>query len=349
MKKLLFVAGGSGGHITPVLAIADEVRKQDTTCKIVFISSHSKLDNDIFSAHPYTYKRISISTGKLRRYFSLQNIGDFFRFLKGILDAYILLRKEEPDMIFLKGGYVSLPVGIAARLQNISFTIHESDSVSGLANRILHRLAARTLSTFPTPNALHVGTPIRKNILSGETERGRRFLKFSTHKPIILIMGGSQGAETINQLVIHSLAFLRNHANVVHISGKGKSVESPTPAYRHFSYLGEEFGDVLWASDIVISRAGANSLFEIAAAQKPVIIIPLPSAANNHQVKNAEFFKQCGAAKILLEEDLTSAKFQETILKLLQNQNRKKMLAKNIALLTPLNSAKHIAQILLSK
>jgi len=346
--KVLFVAGGSGGHIIPALAVADALRAKFPNAELLFISSRSELDAEVFAAHSFSYQREQIATGKFRRYFDLQNFIDPFRFLAGIWQALRILKRERPDVIFSKGGFVALPVGIAAKLRGVPLVIHESDVVSGLTNRILKRLAAQVLTTFPAEQGIWVGTPVRAEIFRGDSERGRKFLGFSEDIPILLVMGGSQGAETINQLLLHALPALTEKICVVHLSGSGKSADKDHPRYRAFPYLGQEFPDVLAAADLIFSRAGANTLFELAAAKKPVMLLPLTSAANNHQVKNAAYFAEKGAAKVFFEENFTSADFQRVVLEFLADTDFQAELRKNVASLARPEAAEKIAEILVN-
>ena len=345
--NICFVAGGTGGHITPALAVADELRSTQKMTNIFFITSGNSLEKEIFSNHPHPYRQESISTGKLRRYFSLQNIFDMWRIPLGIFEARKLLQKEQPDVIFSKGGYVALPVGFAAKSLKIPFIIHESDTVPGIANRILYHTAKKVLTTFPQENGECVGTPLRSEVLHGNAEKGRRFLGFGKDQKIILVMGGSQGAEALNKLLLHSLEVLTKEVSIVHLAGKGKAAAQDSDQYKSFEYLGKEYPDVLMAADIVISRAGANSIFEFARTRKPTILLPLPSAANNHQWKNALYFAQRNAALVLDQEKITSNQFQSEVVSLVKNTKKQQELSKNIGNLVGNNATKKITQILL--
>ncbi len=346
--KILFIAGGSGGHITPALAVADAVRRIAPETEILFVSSEKSIDDEVFKAHAYEYRRETLPAGKLRRHFSFQNLVDFFRFPSTFLSARKLLKKEKPDILFSKGGYVALPIGLAAKLLGIPVIIHESDAVPGLSNRILRKIALHMLTAFPSRLGECVGTPIREEIFRGDPEKGRKFLGFSPKEKILLVMGGSQGAEQINTLLLHALDAIEEKMSVVHISGKGKTTAKETRKYRHFPYLGAEYPDVLAAADIVVSRAGANSLFEFAAAKKPILLIPLLTAANDHQKKNAGFFSEKGMAIVVGGENPTSSEFQKAVIALAENDELRKKMSERIKVFGRKDSAEKIAHILLS-
>lgn len=336
-KRIVIVAGGSGGHITPALAVASELSAKD----VFFLCSRNHLDQEILSAAGVEFR--AIFAGKLRRYFSWENFLDFFRFWLGFFESFFLFIFRRPQVIFSKGGFVALPVGLAAWILRIPLVLHESDAEMGLANRVLSFFAKKILSSFHLPKSQFVGTPVRPLILAGDQKRGKEFLDFSDNKPILLIMGGSQGALFINNLVRKSLADLTKIANIVVIAGAEKTNFPLLESLRVYGFLNQELGDVLAAADLVVSRAGSNSLAELAALKKPTILIPLPSAANNHQQKNAETFAAKGATIILAQEKVVPADFIVTVHGLLKDEKQRKMLAKNIGSFFFPSSAQKIA------
>jgi UDP-N-acetylglucosamine--N-acetylmuramyl-(pentapeptide) pyrophosphoryl-undecaprenol N-acetylglucosamine transferase len=346
--KILFLAGGTGGHITPALAVADAVRERYRDIQIVFVSGTSLIDEAVFTGHNFAYRRHTLQTGKLRRYLSWRIFQDLWYFCTSFFQAWRILRTEKPDLIFAKGGHVALPLCLLAKLFRIPFVIHESDSAFGLTNRFLQSFATRVLTAFPPPKGKgeYVGTPVRTAITSGNADLGRAFLKAPANLPILLVMGGSQGSESMNRLLLLTKEVLAADAFIVHLSGSQKLAAPDSSVYRHYDYLGEEFGDVLQAAEVIVARAGANSLFEYAAAKKPMILIPLPSAAQDHQRRNAEFFQKEGAALVLEETTLTSAEFQKTIRELLHNTEQREKMKKAAANLLPKDSAGTIAAIL---
>lgn len=345
--KIVFIAGGSGGHIIPALAVADQLRHSAPEVEIIFVTSANVLDAEIIRKHSFRYPFQSIIAPKLRRYWSWQNIRDIFLLPVSLWQAYRFLRQENPDVLFSKGGYVALPFGFLARLFAIPLIIHESDLVSGLANRLLKKRATHVLSTFPQAGTQWVGTPIRQEITTGNAEKGRKFLDFSNNRSILLVTGGSQGAEQINQLLLHALPEITKEIDVVHLCGAGKTRAQNSKHYKAFDYIGKEFADVIAAADMVVSRSGANTLFELAAAAKPAILIPLISAANNHQQANADFFAAKKAAVVLDSETLTSATFQKAVLDLFSAPQKQREYAKNMHELYQPDAAKTIAEILM--
>lgn len=292
----------------------------------------------------------------MRRYFSFKNIRDFFRFFGGIFDAWNILKEFKPDVLFLKGGFVSLPVAIAGSVRKIKMVAHESDTVPGIANMITASFANTLCTSFPIEalsmpktmpkrkNAnkkmrwVHTGTPIRSEIFNGDRRKGKDFLGFYNENPILLVLGGSQGAVRVNNLIYENLKQLLWYANIVVLAGEGNAFEEQE-GLKVFEYLKGEYPDVLAASDIVLSRAGSNSLFDIAAAEKPNLLIPLPESANNHQQKNAEFFEKKGASKILSSSDPIGS-----IIHLLQDEGAKKRQQSALKDLVILDGAKRIVQ-----
>ncbi len=312
MKKITFTGGGSAGHVTPNLAIISRLKEKGW--EISYIGSKDGIEKEIIGRTDVPY--YGISTGKLRRYFDLKNFKDPFKVVKGVGDAYFRLRRLKPDVIFSKGGFVSVPVVIAGNLLGTPVFIHESDITPGLANKIAVKFATKVFVTFeeaiahlPADKAEHTGSPIREEIFNGSKEKGLEFLGFNANKPVITIMGGSLGSKKINDAVRGSLDHLLDRFQVVHLCGKGNVDSSLTgrEGYRQFEYVNEELPDVLAATDLVISRAGSNSIFEFLALRKPMLLIPLSrQASRGDQILNAKSFEKKGFASVLEEEELTS-------------------------------------------
>ncbi len=338
-KEIIIVAGGSGGHITPALAVASEFNKKN----ILFLCSKKALDQKIISEAGYEYKKML--SGKLRRYFSWQNFIDFFLFLAGIFQSFFFLLINRPKIIFSKGGFVSLPVGISAWILRIPFILHESDAKMGLANKILSRFAKKTLTAMPSKKHTHAGTPIRKEILRGKKDKAQKFLNFKNpKKPLIFIIGGSQGALVINKKIKKIQRKFEKIANIAVLTGHGKKIFKNSDSLKAFEFLNKEYSHVLTLSDLVISRAGANSIAEISATKKPCILIPLPGSANNHQEKNAKLLEQKKACIYLSQKNLNEQKLFKTIENLLKNKQKQLVLKKNISKLFNPNSSKKIAE-----
>ncbi len=248
-----------------------------------------------------------IFSGKLRRYFAWQTFLAPFLVLAGFFQAFYWLVRFWPHAVFSKGGYVGLPVALAAWILRRPLILHESDAVMGLANRFTARLARRVLLGFPGSLALStkvevVGNPVRPFIAGGSKEKGYALTGFTPDRPVLLVWGGSQGAQEINELIAAHFNELKAHFQIVHVTGRGKSISLQDPAYKAFEYLDSELPHVYAITDLVFGRAGANSLAEIAYLQKPNVILPLLSAANHHQEINAAYFEAQGAGIVLKDK-----------------------------------------------
>lgn len=313
MKKstVVFTGGGTAGHVTPNLAIMSQLDKHKWNFE--YIGSHTGIERELINKIDIPYH--PISSGKLRRYIDMENVKDIFRVTKGIIQARSTLKKIKPNVVFSKGGFVSVPVVIAAKSLGIPSYIHESDITPGLANKLASKFATKifvsfdeTVKYFPGDKAEAIGSPIRPEILTGSREKGLKFLGFNGKKQVIIVMGGSLGARAINDAVRKSLPLLEDQFQIVHMCGKGNIDESfvDHPNYRQFEYLNEELSDVLAAGDLVITRGGSNAIFEFLALKKPMIIIPLPKAqSRGDQILNANSFEKSGFAVKLDEENLT--------------------------------------------
>jgi len=300
--KILLTGGGTGGHLIPLLSVIAEIKKRDAQAEFLFVGPKSDF-NDTLREAGIEVK--IITAGKFRRYFSLQNFSDIFKVLMGIDQAFFYILKFKPDVIFSKGGFASVPAVFAASYTRIPILTHESDTVPGLANKLIGHFAKKIFISFPESRKyfpdkkiIVSGNPIREDILEGDKNRAQRFFGLREDLPIILVFGGSQGAQKINEALFDSLPKLLADFQVIHICGT-KNVEeiekkmdglelANKKRYKVYPYLKDEMKDAFALSDFIISRAGANSLSEIIALDKPSLIIPLPSAANNHQYHNAE-------------------------------------------------------------
>lgn len=326
VKKILFTGGGSAGHVTVNLALIPHFLEDGWS--VEYMGSENGIERQLLASFPHI-PYYGISTGKLRRYKDWRNIQDPFRVVKGIGQAYRLIQKSKPNIIFSKGGFVSVPVVLGAWLNRVPVLIHESDLTPGLANRIAIPFAAGVCTTFPeTADHLkkskihHVGAVIREEIKQGRTDRGRAFCRFTSSKPVLLIMGGSLGARKINETVRRSLHSLTEHFQIVHLCGKGQLDETiSSPGYRQYEYINEELPDVLAMSDLVVTRAGSNSIFEFLSLRKPMLLIPLTKEqSRGDQILNARSFEDSGYGKILYEESLTPDSLIDSITQLFENR-----------------------------
>ncbi len=312
MKKIILTGGGTAGHVTPNLALIPELKELGYDIK--YIGSYEGIEKELIEGAGIDYH--GISSGKLRRYFSMKNFTDPFRVIKGYFEAKKIIKKESPDVVFSKGGFVSVPVVIAAKKNNVPVIIHESDMTPGLANKLSYSSAGKiccnfpeTLEYLPKEKAVLSGSPIRKELLSGSRLAGLKFTGLSGNKPVLLIIGGSLGSKTINDCIRNILPKLLKDFEVIHLCGKGNIDESlnNTAGYVQYEYVGPQLKDCFALSDIVISRAGANSICELLALKKPHLLIPLSAAASRgDQILNAESFKKQGFSMVLEEEELTN-------------------------------------------
>ena len=332
-KRILFTGGGSAGHVTVNLALIPKLQAQGWD--IQYMGSKQGIESQLIHNLP-NVKYHGISTGKLRRYMALENFKDPFRVIQGVYEAYRLIRNMRPDIVFSKGGFVSVPVVLGAWLNKVPVIIHESDMTPGLANKIALPFANKICLTFPetldhirSAKAIHVGAVIRDEILQGNAERGRTRVLFDKKLPVLLIMGGSLGARKINEAVRKNIHELTKTFQIVHICGKGQvDAAAEHPRYLQFEYIHEDLADVLAMTDIVITRAGSNSIFEFLALGKPMLLIPLPRASSRgDQILNAESFKRAGYGELLMEEDLTDASF---LIKVMSLYDRREEIAGNM-------------------
>lgn len=308
MKKIILTGGGTAGHVTPNIALIP--RLQALGWEVEYIGSRDGIEQRLITELDIQFH--GISSGKLRRYFDIQNFIDPFKIIKGVFEAFFLLGKIKPDLIFSKGGFVTVPVILGAWLHRIPIMIHESDLTPGLANKISIPFATKICVTFPEtlkylPQATFTGLPIRAEILAGDADRGRKFCGFNQELPTLLVIGGSSGSEKINLAVRGILEQLTTKFQVIHGCGKGNT--DPNFAnfqnYKQVEYLGVELADILAITDVVISRSGANSIFEFLTLKKPHLLIPLSkSASRGDQILNAQSFKSMGYSAVLPEEDL---------------------------------------------
>lgn len=320
MKRIVLTGGGTAGHVTPNIALLPKLK--DLGYDIHYIGSYQGIEKKLIEACDIPY--YGISSGKLRRYFDLKNFSDPFKVIKGFSEASKLLKELQPDVVFSKGGFVSVPVVIAAGRRKIPVVIHESDMTPGLANKLSFPSASKvccnfpeTMAHLPKGKAVLTGSPIREELLKGNREKALAFTGLSGTKPVLLIIGGSLGSVVVNEAVRSVLPELLKRFDVIHLCGKGKLDQTLTAlnGYVQYEYISDELKDLFALSDIVISRAGANSICEFLALRKPSLLIPLSAAASRgDQILNARSFERQGYAAVLEEEELNG----ESLLKALQ-------------------------------
>lgn len=327
MKRILLTGGGTAGHVTPNIALLPRLR--ELGYEISYMGSYNGIEKKLITEFQVPY--YGIASGKLRRYFDPKNFSDPFKVLKGYGEAIHILRELKPDVIFSKGGFVSVPVVLAARHCHIPSIIHESDMTPGLANKLAIPAASKvccnfpeTLQYLPKKKAVLTGSPIRQELLCGDASRALRFTGLSGDKPVILVMGGSLGAVAVNEAVRRILPTLLTDFHVIHLCGRGKldTSLSGLSGYVQYEYINEELKDLFALADLVISRAGANSICELLALHKPNLLIPLSAAASRgDQILNARSFERQGFSLVLEEEAITNEVLLQTIRKLYEERS----------------------------
>lgn len=326
--KIIMTGGGSAGHVTPNLALIPKL--SELGYEIQYIGTKEGIERKIIGEEQIPYH--AISSGKLRRYFDIKNFSDPFKVLKGILQAKRIIKKEKPNLVFSKGGFVSVPVVIGAYLNKIPVITHESDITPGLANKISTPYCTKVCVTFPetlknikSNKGVLTGTPIRDELLQGSRLQGIKLCGFDEKKMILMIIGGSLGSKNINDAVRGELDSLLQEYNIIHICGKGNVDEKliDKSGYKQFDYVKDELRHLMAASDLVISRAGANSIFELLALKKPNILIPLSAAASRgDQILNARSFEKSGYSIVIEDEKLNTELLREKLKELSQNKQK---------------------------
>lgn len=326
MKKIVLTGGGTAGHVTPNIALIPALK--EAGFEIHYIGSYEGMERSMIEKLGINY--IGISSGKLRRYKSVKNLTDPFRVLKGFGESVKILKLIKPDVVFSKGGFVTVPVVFAAKRCKIPTIIHESDMSPGLANRLCIPKADYVLANFPEAleklpkkKGILSGTPIRQELFEGDRERGLNFCGFTGAKPVLLVVGGSLGALAVNEAVRKILPKLTEKFDVVHLCGKGKFVEDlkDVRGYKQFEYINEEMKDIFKITDIALSRAGANAICELLALRIPNVLIPLPAkASRGDQILNADSFKKQGFSEVLAEEDITAEGLLDIIYRTYDNR-----------------------------
>ncbi len=308
MKKIVLTGGGTAGHVTPNIAMLPALRERGF--EVYYIGSKTGIERELTAKENIPY--YPISSGKLRRYLNKENVTDVFRVMKGVKESLKILSEIKPDIIFSKGGYVAVPVAVAAGMKKIPLVCHESDITPGLANKLASPFAKKICVSFPeTLNYIKdgkgviTGTPIREALFTGSREKGLKAAGFGGEKPVLLIMGGSLGSVKINTYVRNNLKTLTEKFDIIHICGKGNrdgSLED-FKGYRQYEYISDGLNDIFAAADIVCARAGSNSIFEYLALKKPMLLIPLSrNASRGDQILNSLSFKNQGFAEVLKED-----------------------------------------------
>ena len=324
-KTILFTGGGTAGHVMINIVLIPKFIEKGW--RVEYIGSKNGIEKSLVQNVKYN----SVSTGKLRRYWDWENFKDPFKIIRGCLQSYKLIKKTKPDVIFSAGGFVSVPVAIGAWLNRVPIIIREPDSTLGLANKIALPFATKLCTTFPqtgenvsNEKKVYVGPIVREEIEKGNVLRGRRYCEFQQDKPVLLIMGGSQGAKWINDMVRECLDTILLNFNIIHICGKGKVDPSiGMEGYMQFEYIGDELLHILNMASVVVSRAGSTAISELLFLKKPMLLIPLTnSSSRGDQVLNAEYFSRQGYAEVILQDRVSTNTFIHAVNKLYTNKER---------------------------
>lgn len=330
MKKIVLTGGGTAGHVTPHLALLP--RLLDAGYEVHYIGTDKGMERGLMENQAgITYH--AIQSGKLRRYFDWKNLTDPFRVAAGFFQAFGALGKIKPDMVFSKGGFVAVPVVVAAWLRRIPVLAHESDLSPGLANRISAKFSKQVATTFPEcayalgDKGVYAGLPIRQALFEGDRARGLALAGLKGDKPVLLVMGGSQGAKAVNEALRAALPQVLPRMNVLHLCGKGHLDEAlaETSGYYQTEFLSEELPHALAAADYILSRAGATAICEFLALKKPMLLIPLPlGSSRGDQIENAKSLAERGLARVLPQEQMTPESLSQALAELMENADELK-------------------------
>lgn len=327
-RTILFTGGGTAGHVMVNIALIPCFLKEGW--QVSYMGSEKGIERTLITTSFPQIPYYPVATGKLRRYFDWNNFKDPFRVLQGAFQAYRMIGKIKPNLLFSKGGFVSVPVIFGAWLHRVPIIIHESDYTPGLANRIAMPLASKVLITFPETRdfikkgeVVHVGAVVRRELLEGDAARARHTLSFTRSRPVLLIMGGSLGSKRVNQVVRESLDELIRHFQIIHICGPGNVDDSIRQrGYVQYEFVREELPHLIALADLVVSRAGANAIYEFLTLKKPMLLIPLSKeASRGDQILNAQSFARHGYAAVLPEEELTRDRFVEEVIRLYEQRS----------------------------
>jgi UDP-N-acetylglucosamine--N-acetylmuramyl-(pentapeptide) pyrophosphoryl-undecaprenol N-acetylglucosamine transferase len=366
--RLAIAGGGTGGHVLPALAVVDELRRRGTLKDLVWIGSSEGVERQ--AAEDAGIRFVVIPTGKLRRYLSLQNLTDAARVPLGVLAARRALAAFRPDVVLSSGGFVSVPAVVAARGIAPVLT-HEQTVILGLANRINARfaevLAVSHDRTELIARRLHhrvvvTGNPIRVGLTAGDRSRGLQWLGFEASMPVVYVTGGARGASPINERVAALLPSILDRAQIVHQTGPlsvnadagnlselGETLpEAVRGRYRVVEFLGDELPDVYAAADLVVGRAGAGTIAELAYVGLPAILIPLPRARGDEQAQNARILADVGAAVVIAQPHATPERLQAEILMLLDDSERRTRMANAARTVARPDAAARLADELIS-
>ncbi len=346
-KRIVLTGGGTAGHVTPHLAILPHLMEKGY--EVHYIGTQNGIERQMMGSLDGV-KYHAVQSGKLRRYFDWKNFTDPFRVIWGAIQSARLIGKIKPDVCFSKGGFVAVPVVVGAWLHRVPVLCHESDLTPGLANKISARFAKKVATTFPECAAalgkkgVCTGTPLRPELFGGKREEGLALCGFDGKKPVLMMMGGSLGAQKVNEALRKALPNLLPRLDVVHITGKGNLDESllTLPGYKQFEFISEELPSVFACADFVLSRAGSNALCEFQALKKPMLLVPYPKGASRgDQILNAESFRKRGLCHVLDQAEMTPETLTAALEKLMAEKDT---LIRNLEEAPPADGTEKILQ-----
>ena len=326
MRTVVFTGGGTAGHVLPAVPVMRALRQRGF--EVVFIGSAGGLEKQYLESLQ-DIRFYGIASGKLRRYWSWRNLTDAFGVLRGTWQSLRLLGRIRPGLIFSKGGHLSFPVVLAGWMRRIPIVAHESDFTPGLANRLAMPFLDVLCTSFPMPRPgslrgelVHTGSPLRPELLSGSADRGRALLEAPAGRPVVLVTGGSLGADALNAVVVEAAPELVRHCCLAHVCGPGKGAGLALPGYRYYDFVGADWGDLLAAADLVVSRAGSNTLFELLTLGKPNLLIPLPArASRGDQIQNADYAAGAGYSRVIQQDELDAPALVNAVLGMLAEKD----------------------------
>lgn len=329
-KTIILTGGGTAGHVSLNQAIIPSLQKKHYD--VHYIGSHDGIERELIGNEFPNVPYHPISSGKLRRYFSMQNFIDPFKVIAGVMQAFRVIRKVKPTVIFSKGGFVSVPVVLAAKMANVPVVAHESDVTPGLANKIALPFASHVFTVFkettkhlPSDKATCTGSIIREQLFKGDRQNGLALCRFDEEKKIVLVMGGSLGSVVLNDVLRENLNTLLEKYQIIHLCGKGNmdAKFEGIKGYKQFEYVTDELPDLLFAANYIVSRAGSNSIFEFLTLHKPMLLIPLSAEkSRGDQILNAKLFQKQGFAHVLMEEALTKESFLKALETLVSDEEK---------------------------
>ena len=348
--KILFAGGGTMGSVSPLIAVYEKIKKDNKDTEFLFVGSASGPEKKAVESYKISFKEIS--SGKLRRYFSWDNFIDPFRIFLGFVQSLVIIIKFKPNVVMIAGSFVGVPVAWASYILRVPILIHQQDIIAGLANKMMANFSKKitvsyesSVADFSASKTVLTGNPVREEFYSCNPEKGYEVFNLNKDLPVLLILGGGTGSQTLNEIVEQSLTDLLRFVQIIHITGRGKKVDVVAENYHQFEFLTHEMTEAICSADLVVTRAGMSTLSELIVTARPVVIVPIP---NSHQEYNASYFQKNNAAIVLSQLSLTKENFVSTIKELFFEKQKKDMLVENISKIMDFSGAEKVSTELLS-